>query len=142
MTDETGLQEGVPCTFPFKVDGTTYNGCTREGGHIPWCSTKTDSNGDHNDGACRPREAKHMNTRGTPARRGEETGVPQRRRCRRGDEAPPTHLTSHHPIAPHFQVRSKLDGNHGQWTSCYSVNAVILFAHSCVYAVACVHWSA
>jgi len=51
LTDETGLQEGVPCTFPFKVKGTTYNGCTREGGHIPWCSTKTDSNGDHNDGA-------------------------------------------------------------------------------------------
>merc|ERR1712072_1647756 len=35
------------CKFPFSYRGMTYNSCTMEGESRHWCSTKTDSNGDH-----------------------------------------------------------------------------------------------
>ena len=39
---------GVPCVFPFKYKGRTYNTCVRlERSEEPWCSTLTDTLGDH-----------------------------------------------------------------------------------------------
>merc|ERR1712039_756581 len=51
-------QMGNECVFPFRYGGKTYGGCTREGHHRPWCSIRTDSNGNHvqgirNWGSCR-----------------------------------------------------------------------------------------
>ena len=33
------------CVFPFIYKGKTYEQCTREDHHEPWCATKVDSNG-------------------------------------------------------------------------------------------------
>merc|ERR1712215_257022 len=45
---EGGNNVGVPCVFPFRHRGVTYNSCTYAGGFDkPWCSTATDRYGNH-----------------------------------------------------------------------------------------------
>ncbi len=45
---------GTPCQFPFKYDGRTFSSCTLSGtppdDRTPWCSTRTDSRGNHVQG--------------------------------------------------------------------------------------------
>ena len=56
-TTESGPTPGLPCIFPFKVDGFAYHTCKldeKDGSR--WCSTKIDENGQHlqgNWGNCR-----------------------------------------------------------------------------------------
>ena len=42
------------CSFPFVIDGISYNGCTMHGiedtEYMPWCSTKVDDDGKHTKG--------------------------------------------------------------------------------------------
>ena len=45
----------TPCVFPFKFRGKVYNACTfdhtsQDNDIKPWCSTKTDSDGNHVQG--------------------------------------------------------------------------------------------
>ena len=39
-------QGGLPCVFPWKFKGKTYNSCTMEWepDQRPWCATKVDEN--------------------------------------------------------------------------------------------------
>ena len=50
-TTVSGPDPGKECVFPFNFNGVTYNACTLDGNADdetePWCSTLTDSNGDH-----------------------------------------------------------------------------------------------
>ena len=42
---------GEPCVFPFTWEGVTHQSCTQAGGFSsPWCSTLTDSSGQHQTG--------------------------------------------------------------------------------------------
>merc|ERR1712051_1181286 len=56
-TTESGPTPGLPCIFPFKVDGFAYHTCKldeKDGSR--WCSTKIDESGQHlqgNWGNCR-----------------------------------------------------------------------------------------
>ena len=45
----SGPNPGKPCIFPFKYNGTIFNGCERdhEDRTKTWCSTKVDSKGNH-----------------------------------------------------------------------------------------------
>ena len=53
LTTPESRDPGEKCIFPFKFEGKTYYGCPPDiddpskGG---WCSTKTDSNGNHLSG--------------------------------------------------------------------------------------------
>ena len=45
---ESGPTPGLPCIFPFKLDGVAYHTCKldeKDGSR--WCSTKIDKNGQH-----------------------------------------------------------------------------------------------
>ena len=46
--DQCVTLSGVPCAFPFNNGGTTYTGCTTDGGvgGRPWCATEVDEDGD------------------------------------------------------------------------------------------------
>ena len=48
-----GPREFVPCAFPFLFDGRTFNTCTShlDGDNKLWCSTQTDSQGNHMGGS-------------------------------------------------------------------------------------------
>ena len=50
----SGPDANKECVFPFKFDGITYNECIYKGNKAnetePWCSTKTNSNGNHVSG--------------------------------------------------------------------------------------------
>merc|ERR1719228_976565 len=54
----SGAVPGVPCVFPFTHFGVIFTSCTKKGGYIkPWCSTLTDTEGNHvpgNWGDCSP----------------------------------------------------------------------------------------
>jgi len=43
----SGLTPNLPCVFPFTYDGVSYSTCIVEGYPTPWCSTLTDSDGQH-----------------------------------------------------------------------------------------------
>ena len=49
-----GPESGKPCIFPFRFRDKTYNKCTTTGNDPgddkAWCSTKTDSSGEHIQG--------------------------------------------------------------------------------------------
>ena len=54
ITTSRGPQKSVPCTFPFTLNGMTYNGCAYDedfpGENRTWCSTEVDVNGIHKQG--------------------------------------------------------------------------------------------
>lgn len=43
----SGNTPNLPCVFPFTFDGVSYSSCIVEGYPNPWCSTQTDSQGQH-----------------------------------------------------------------------------------------------
>ncbi|CAB4069744.1 PXDN [Lepeophtheirus salmonis] len=47
--EECKTTDGIPCVFPFEYGGKTYKGCTviNDPESLPWCSTRTYSNGTH-----------------------------------------------------------------------------------------------
>ena len=48
---ESGPTPGLPCIFPFKLDGVAYHTCKldeKDGSR--WCSTKIDESGQHLQG--------------------------------------------------------------------------------------------
>jgi len=47
---KSGNKPWAKCVFPFRYGGKTYTGCTKAGHNALWCSTKTDSNGNHISG--------------------------------------------------------------------------------------------
>ena len=49
LTTDDSPKKKIPCKFPFKLKGKTYNTCTTatDPDNKNWCSTKTDSNGKH-----------------------------------------------------------------------------------------------
>ena len=61
---ESGPTPGLPCIFPFKLDGVAYHTCKldeKDGSR--WCSTKIDKKGQHlpgNWGNCRSDCGKHI----------------------------------------------------------------------------------
>merc|ERR1711868_101710 len=45
---KSGAMINAPCIFPFIYQGVTYTSCTTAGRFSePWCSTATDTNGNH-----------------------------------------------------------------------------------------------
>merc|ERR1712058_136437 len=44
-TTIAGPQTNLPCIFPFKYQGVTYNSCTTASLGTPWCSTATYGDG-------------------------------------------------------------------------------------------------
>ena len=48
MSTQGRSQGGLPCVFPWKYKGKTYNSCTMDWDIElrPWCATKVDENGD------------------------------------------------------------------------------------------------
>ena len=48
-TTTGGGRTGAKCVFPFNYKDVKYNGCSLEDADDdkPWCSTKTDANGQH-----------------------------------------------------------------------------------------------
>jgi len=45
-----GPSSGMPCIFPFRHNGVTYTTCTTDTLGQPWCSTATNSDGQHQQG--------------------------------------------------------------------------------------------
>ena len=49
-----GPGSGIPCVFPFQLNGNVYNTCTNELSQFTnnktWCSTKVDETGEHISG--------------------------------------------------------------------------------------------
>lgn len=42
-----GPKVGQSCVFPFVYQGQIYEKCILKNFNVPWCSTKTDINGEH-----------------------------------------------------------------------------------------------
>ncbi|KAG8446572.1 hypothetical protein GDO86_014140 [Hymenochirus boettgeri] len=65
-----GNSDGEPCVFPFIFDGTSYNGCTKEGRQdgYRWCSTTANYDEDHKYGFCPNRDTAVVggNSQGDP----------------------------------------------------------------------------
>lgn len=45
--------EGVPCVFPFLLNGKSYEECVLEGRAELWCATTANYDRDHEWGICR-----------------------------------------------------------------------------------------
>ena len=47
ITTRESTKKCTKCVFPFTYEGETFHTCTSVGEPAPWCSTKTDENGNH-----------------------------------------------------------------------------------------------